>query len=102
MARTEDGQAQTHAPTHNAPAPASSHNQPSATRVTRAYAPPPLRRTDVTGASNDAGEPERLRKLAEAAFAQQKAAPRHTPAPAPHQPRRIANSRASDAGWEEF
>ena len=94
--RTEDGL------THNAPAPASSHSQASATRVTRAYAPPPLRRTDVTGASNDAGEPERLRKLAEAAFAQQKAAPRHTPAPAPHQPRRIANSRASDAGWEEF
>ena len=100
--RTEDGQVQTHAQAPNAPAPASSHSQASATRVTRAYAPPPLRRTDVTGASNDAGEPERLRKLAEAAFAQQKAAPRHTPAPAPHQPRRIANSRASDAGWEEF
>ena len=60
---------------------------------------PGQRRTDVAGASNDAGEPERLRKLAEAAFAQQKAAPRHSPAPAP---RKVANARASDAGWEEF
>ena len=89
--RTEDGQAQ--AQSYAAPA-----HTPAA-RVTRAYAPPAMRRTDVTGASNDAGEPERLRKLAEAAFAQQKAAPRHSPAPAP---RKVANARASDAGWEEF
>ncbi|SFD61344.1 hypothetical protein SAMN05428997_13546, partial [Bosea sp. CRIB-10] len=39
-------------------------------------------------------EPERLRQLAEAAFAQSKAAP----APA----RKAANGRADDAGWEEF
>ena len=89
--RTEDGQAQ--AQSYAAPA-----HTPAA-RVTRAYAPPAMRRTDVTGASNDAGEPERLRKLAEAAFAQQKAAPRHAPTPAP---RKVANARASDAGWEEF
>ncbi len=40
-----------------------------------------------------AAEPERLRQLAEAAFAQSKA----TPAP-----RKVANGRAQDAGWEEF
>ncbi|HEV7325539.1 MAG TPA: methyl-accepting chemotaxis protein [Bosea sp. (in: a-proteobacteria)] len=39
-------------------------------------------------------EPERLRQLAEAAFAQSKAAP--PPA------RKVANGRADDAGWEEF
>jgi methyl-accepting chemotaxis protein len=37
-------------------------------------------------------EPERLRQLAEAAFAQSKAAPA----------KKAANGRASDAGWEEF
>jgi len=70
---------------------------------------------DAQGAQAAAGsEPERLRKLAEAAFVQAKAqAPRapvtHVPAPAaaPHQPvrqpaRKVANGRANDAGWEEF
>jgi methyl-accepting chemotaxis protein len=38
-------------------------------------------------------EPERLRRLAEAAFAQSKAAPA---------PRKVANGRAQDTGWEEF
>ena len=38
------------------------------------------------------GEPERLRQLAEAAFAQTKAAPAA----------RVAGGRAQDAGWEEF
>jgi methyl-accepting chemotaxis protein len=60
-------------------------------------------------------EPARLRQLAEAAFAQTKAqAPRAAarpaapkpqaaaPAPAPVPARKVANSRASDAGWEEF
>jgi len=42
--------------------------------------------------SGHAPEPERLRQLAEAAFAQSKAAPA----------RKAANGRASDAGWEEF
>ncbi|MGX1790218.1 methyl-accepting chemotaxis protein [Bosea sp. NPDC055332] len=43
-------------------------------------------------ASGQAPEPERLRQLAEAAFAQSKAAPA----------RKAANGRAGDAGWEEF
>jgi hypothetical protein len=46
-----------------------------------------------------ASEPQRLRQLAEAAFAQSKAAPaprQATPA------RKVANGRANDAGWEEF
>ncbi len=38
------------------------------------------------------GEPERLRQLAEAAFAQTKAAPAA----------KAAGGRAQDAGWEEF
>ena len=55
--------------------------------------------------SAPAGEPARLRQLAEAAFAHSRPAPRHAPAPAPA-PRaptkKVANSRGSDAGWEEF
>jgi methyl-accepting chemotaxis protein len=54
--------------------------------------------------ANDS-EPERLRQLAEAAFAQSQAAPRRErPAspPAPVPARKVANARASDAGWEEF
>ena len=64
-------------------------------------------------------EPARLRQLAEAAFAQTKAqaprpaprpaaprsqasAPTPAPAPAPAPAKKVANSRASDAGWEEF
>jgi methyl-accepting chemotaxis protein len=54
--------------------------------------------------ANDS-EPERLRQLAEAAFAQSQAAPRRerpaTP-PAPAPARKVANARAGDAGWEEF
>ncbi len=54
--------------------------------------------------ANDS-EPERLRKLAEAAFAQSQTAPRRErPAapPAPIPARKVANARAGDAGWEEF
>ncbi len=52
-------------------------------------------------------EPARLRKLAEAAFVQTKAqAPAPRPAaaaPAARAPaKKVANSRASDSGWEEF
>ncbi|SEG83699.1 hypothetical protein SAMN04488115_1252, partial [Bosea lathyri] len=62
-----------------------------------AYAPPALRSADKTTPASGAGsEPERLRNLAEAAFAQTKATP---PKPAP---RKVANGRANDAGWEEF
>ena len=43
--------------------------------------------------SGQAPEPERLRQLAEAAFTQSKATA---------QPRKAANGRASDTGWEEF
>ncbi|PTM38833.1 methyl-accepting chemotaxis protein [Bosea sp. 124] len=63
----------------------------------RAPAPP--------AAAPAASEPERLRKLAEAAFVQPKAQPARvrSAAPAPTPPaRKVANSRASDAGWEEF
>ena len=56
-------------------------------------------------AAAPASEPARLRQLAEAAFADARPAPRHAPAPAPA-PRapakKVANSRASDTGWEEF
>ncbi|CAM5764324.1 hypothetical protein BMIN10S_01170 [Bosea minatitlanensis] len=41
----------------------------------------------------DGSEPERLRQLAEAAFVQSRAAPA---------PRKVANGRAIDTGWEEF
>jgi len=43
-------------------------------------------------------EPQRLRQLAEAAFVQSRTLPTK-PAPAP---RKVANARAQDAGWEEF
>ena len=46
-------------------------------------------------------EPQRLRQLAEAAFAQQKATPRREPRPVAPM-RKVANSRQGDAGWEEF
>ncbi len=56
--------------------------------------------------SAPAGEPARLRQLAEAAFAGHRPAARPAPAPAPAAARapakKVANSRASDAGWEEF
>lgn len=46
----------------------------------------------TTPAAGDS-EPERLRQLAEAAFVQSRAAPA---------PRKVANGRAQDTGWEEF
>ncbi|CAN7220681.1 methyl-accepting chemotaxis protein [Bosea sp. LjRoot90] len=52
-----------------------------------------------------ASEPERLRTLAEAAFAQQQPTPRReraTPARIPAPARKVANARGGDAGWEEF
>ncbi|TCR68919.1 methyl-accepting chemotaxis protein [Bosea sp. BK604] len=62
-----------------------------------AYAPPPLRAADKAAMATGAGsEPERLRKLAEAAFAQTKATPVRTPA------KKVANAGNHDAGWEEF
>jgi methyl-accepting chemotaxis protein len=68
------------------------------------YAPPPLRAADRAAlAAGGASEPERLRQLAEAAFAQTKAAPKAAPRPAQTPaPRKVANGRATDAGWEEF
>jgi methyl-accepting chemotaxis protein len=54
------------------------------------------------GGSRDS-EPERLRQLAEAAFAQSKAtAPQRERAPAAAQSRKAVNGRADDAGWAEF
>jgi methyl-accepting chemotaxis protein len=61
--------------------------------------------TATAAPSASASEPARLRQLAEAAFAQSPPAPRHasSPAPAPRAPaKKVANSRAGDAGWEEF
>ncbi len=61
----------------------------------------PRRATPAVLAPANDSEPERLRKLAEAAFAQQGAAPRRgNTAPAPA--RKAANSRVGDSGWEEF
>ncbi len=54
------------------------------------------------GRAESSSEPQRLRQLAEAAFAQQqKAAPRRESRPAAPM-RKTANSRQGDAGWEEF
>jgi len=62
-------------------------------------------RAATAAPSAPASEPARLRQLAEAAFADARPAPRPAPAPAPA-PRapakKVANSRGSDAGWEEF
>jgi methyl-accepting chemotaxis protein len=62
--------------------------------------------------SAPASEPERLRKLAEAAFVQTRAhapraaEPRHQAAEPAHRAptpmKKVANGRAGDAGWEEF
>jgi methyl-accepting chemotaxis protein len=61
------------------------------------YAPPPLRTSDLAAiATGQGAEPERLRKLAAAIAEQKKAAPRQAPG------RKHANTRADDAGWEEF
>jgi methyl-accepting chemotaxis protein len=60
------------------------------------YAPPRRRAADHDAIAAGAGsEPERLRLLAEAAFAQTRAEPKRAPA------KKIANGR-DDAGWEEF
>jgi methyl-accepting chemotaxis protein len=52
-----------------------------------------------------ASEPGRLQQLAEAAFAQQRPAPRReraANAPMPAPARKVVNARGGDAGWEEF
>ncbi|MEI5664627.1 hypothetical protein WBO78_06765, partial [Bosea sp. CCNWLW174] len=81
-----------------APAFAGPGTRPAARPAMRAHARPAGATPHAAGpadrGSGLAPEPERLRQLAEAAFAQSKAA-------AP-QPRKAANGRASDAGWEEF
>ncbi len=70
---------------------------PAATAAVAPYAPPPLRAVDRnTVATAQGTEPERLRKLAEAAFEQSKAPLRQAP------PRKRVNARSDDAGWEEF
>ncbi|WP_066468503.1 methyl-accepting chemotaxis protein [Bosea sp. WAO] len=61
----------------------------------------PQSRPAAAAASETDSEPQRLRQLAEAAFAQQKVAPRREPRPAAPM-RKVANSRQGDAGWEEF
>ncbi|SEK90102.1 methyl-accepting chemotaxis protein [Bosea lupini] len=81
-----------------APAFAGPGTRPAARPAMRAPARPAGATPHAAGpadrGSGLAPEPERLRQLAEAAFAQSKAA-------AP-QPRKAASGRASDAGWEEF
>ena len=62
------------------------------------YAPPALRASDIEAIDAGGAEPERLRQLAEAAFAQTRAAPKRPVMPA----KKVVNGRASDAGWEEF
>jgi len=75
------------------------HAAAAPVRPATPYAPPKLRATDhAAAASGNAAEPARLQKLAEAAFAQSRAAPAPVRAPA----KKVANSRAGDAGWEEF
>ncbi len=61
----------------------------------------PQARSAAASASETDSEPQRLRQLAEAAFAQQKATPRREPRPVAPM-RKVANSRQGDAGWEEF
>ncbi|HEV7336933.1 MAG TPA: methyl-accepting chemotaxis protein [Bosea sp. (in: a-proteobacteria)] len=61
----------------------------------------PQTRPAAASASETDSEPQRLRQLAEAAFAQQKATPRREPRPVAPM-RKVANSRQGDAGWEEF
>jgi methyl-accepting chemotaxis protein len=61
----------------------------------------PQTRPAAAPASEADSEPQRLRQLAEAAFAQQKATPRRETRPAAPM-RKVANSRQGDAGWEEF
>jgi methyl-accepting chemotaxis protein len=81
-----------------APAFAGSGARPAARPAMRTPARPtgatPHAASPADRGTGQAPEPERLRQLAEAAFVQSKAA-------AP-QPRKAANGRAGDAGWEEF
>ncbi len=58
-------------------------------------APRPMLRPAPAASAPAAGEPEPecLRQLAEAAFVQSRTAPA---------PRKVANGRAQDSGWEEF
>jgi methyl-accepting chemotaxis protein len=63
-------------------------------------------RGPVAAAANDS-EPERLRRLAEAAFAESRVPPRReraapAAAPQPVPARRAVNARSGDDGWEEF
>ncbi|WP_186416683.1 methyl-accepting chemotaxis protein [Bosea sp. CS1GBMeth4] len=60
------------------------------------YAPSRRPASHMHAAAAAGGEPERLRKLAEAAFDQHRTAPQGAPA------RRRVNARSDDAGWEEF
>ncbi|AOO80356.1 methyl-accepting chemotaxis protein [Bosea vaviloviae] len=70
-----------------------------ATASSASYAPAPVRAAPAGHGS----EPARLRKLAEAAFGQSRAAtPAHAPARASAPAKRAVNGRANDAGWEEF
>ncbi|MGX5736961.1 hypothetical protein ACWKW2_22050, partial [Bosea thiooxidans] len=77
------------APVRAAAAPAPTRPKPSTPNWPAATPAAP-----AAGAS----EPERLRQLAEAAFVQS----RTLPAKAAPAPRKVANARAQDAGWEEF
>jgi len=86
----------THGTMASAPAFAAPGPRPAAGPAMRAAARPAGSAPHAAGpadrGSGRAPEPERLRQLAEAAFAQSKEAPA----------RKAANGRASDAGWEEF
>jgi methyl-accepting chemotaxis protein len=67
--------------------------QPRPAKAPPRSAPRPAAAAAAPAPAAGDSEPERLRRLAEAAFAQSKAAPA---------PRKVANGRAQDTGWEEF
>ncbi|CAH1662703.1 HAMP domain-containing protein [Hyphomicrobiales bacterium] len=73
--------------------PASAAARPARAAPRPLGRPAPVPAGTPSPAAADGSEPERLRQLAEAAFAQSRAAPA---------PRKIANGRAQDSGWEEF
>jgi methyl-accepting chemotaxis protein len=77
-----------------APAPATAATKPKLSTPNW----PAAAKTAPAATAEGGSEPERLRQLAEAAFAQSRTLPAK-PAPAP---RKVANARAQDAGWEEF
>jgi methyl-accepting chemotaxis protein len=82
-----------------APAFAAPGTRPAARNALSATRAAPHAAGPADRGSGRAPEPERLRQLAEAAFVQSKAtAPRRAPAP----PRKSANGRANETGWEEF